>query len=145
MSVLKGKIVTLVKKLILAASVMSLTACASTQSPGFRIDPRASVNGGANFQNDLFECEKFAFEALPQGSGRNGAVQRAATNAGAGAALGAVTAAIFGGDVSNSAGIGALFGGTSGAIAGQQQVEAERRNIVGRCLSGRGYSVISGY
>lgn len=91
---------------------------------------------GVNFekyQDDLYECNKYAMQATSAGEGLvQGAIGSAATGAAIAAASGA------GGVAGNVAGGSAV----GGAVAGAAIAENERMNIVRRCLVGRGYMVI---
>lgn len=83
------------------------------------------------YESDLQQCQQYAKQT-------NDAASTAAVGATAGAVLGSVMAGIVGSDRSASAKVGAI----EGAIAGGATGETNQRNIIRRCLSGRGYKVL---
>ncbi len=85
----------------------------------------------ANYENDLAQCQQYAKQVS---TGKDTAV-----GAGAGALLGWAVSAIAGGDKSASAGVGAVTGGA----AGLGKSASEQKNIISRCLQGRGYKVLN--
>lgn len=111
------------------AALVVLTGCAAHR-------PIVDMKGvdQAKYETDLKECQQYADEALGIGSG-------AAIGAVAGAVLGEVLARAGGGmrQRGQIAGAGAVLGGASGAAAGAKQ----QRQVVQRCLSGRGYNVLN--
>jgi outer membrane lipoprotein SlyB len=119
---------------IIAACIASLlTACAATSGANYRpiIDTR-----GVDFnryESDLRDCQSYATQTA-------GAGESAAAGALAGALLGGVLAAAAGKNYSRSgsAGVGAV----TGAVGAGAQGETNQRNIVRRCLAGRGYNVL---
>ena len=123
-------------------ALVCAAGCATTNPSYVVIDPATSVNGGANYGADLSDCEDIAYNAYPEGSGARNATGNAVAGAAGGAALGAIVAGIFGGDVSDSAAVGAIFGGVNGAASSAGDVDYRRSQIIRRCLSKRGYSVL---
>lgn len=85
------------------------------------------------FELDLIECRQFASQTI-------GAAERAAAGAAAGAILGALLAAAAG--VKYDRGSVARVGALSGALGGATEGETDQRNIIRRCLGGRGYLVL---
>lgn len=85
------------------------------------------------YESDLRDCQAYATQTA-------GAGETAVAGAAAGAVLGAVLAAAAGSGYSRnrSARVGAVSGAIGGAAAG----ENDQRNIIRRCMSGRGYSVL---
>lgn len=85
------------------------------------------------YETDLVDCQQFANQTA-------GAGQSAAAGAAAGAVFGALLAAAAGGGTSkrSTAGVGAV----SGAAGAGAQGENNQRNVIRRCLSGRGYKVL---
>ena len=131
------------KRLFLSfGAVICASACATTNPSYVVIDPQTSVNGGENYNADLGDCEQIAYNAYPEGSGARNATGNAVAGAAGGAAFGAIVAGIFGGDVSDSAALGAVFGGANGAVSYAGEVDYKRSQIIRRCLSRRGYSVL---
>ena len=85
------------------------------------------------FETDLRDCQQFAQGAANAGTG-------AAIGAGVGAVLGYALAAVAGSryDRGATAGVTAL----GGAVAGGAESENGQHNVIKRCMSGRGYSVL---
>ena len=84
------------------------------------------------YEADLGECQQYATEVDPVG--------RAAAGAAAGAVIGAVIGSIFGNR--RSAGQGAAAYGLLGGAGGGAQGALAQREIVIRCMVGRGYKVL---
>jgi outer membrane lipoprotein SlyB len=116
-------------------AAMVLTGCA-TRNTGADYRPIIDTQGKdpARLQQDVNECQAYAHQV-------SSAAERAATGAAAGALLGAVFAAAAGakGYRNESAAVGALSGGLGAAAEG----ERDQRNIIRRCMNGRGYSVLN--
>lgn len=124
------------KKLALTlVSAVLATGCA-TQNTGASYRPVIDTQGKdpVRLQQDLSECQAYAHQV-------SSAAERAAAGALAGALIGAVFAAAAGakGYRNESAAVGALSGGLGAAAEG----ERDQRNIIRRCMSGRGYSVLN--
>ena len=83
------------------------------------------------YEADLQSCQQYAKQTA---DGPNSA----AVGAIAGAALGSILAGVAGGDRRASGSVGAIEGGILGGVSG----ETNQRNIIRRCLSGRGYRVL---
>ena len=117
--------------IILSAAI--LAGCANT---GAQYQPL--VDGrthGANYSQDLAECQSYATQ-------RAGATEGAVAGAVFGALLGVALLAVGGGRGgwgNEAAAVGAVAGGLQGAAAG----EGTQRDIIKRCLAGRGYSVLN--
>ena len=107
-------------------SLVMIGACSAHPEP--IIDERG-VNMDI-YAADLEECTSYS-DPVSVGEG-------AAKGAAGGAAVGAATG-VIGGDVYRGVGYGAIYGAT------QYGNEAERmkRNVVKRCLAGRGYRVLN--
>jgi outer membrane lipoprotein SlyB len=88
---------------------------------------------GIKFETDLQECQAYAGQTI-------GTIESAGVGAIAGATLGVVAAVVSGGrgERASTANLGTL----AGAVSGASQGEANQRNIIRRCMSGRGYSVL---
>jgi hypothetical protein len=84
------------------------------------------------YSNDVVECTNYARLVDPAGN--------AASNAAAGAAIGAVIGAIFCGR--NCAAQVAAGTAVYGAAHGAGAAAEVQRDIVRRCLTGRGYTVL---
>lgn len=113
---------------------LTLAACASDPT-GARYRPVIDTKGKslAQIETDLLECQRYA-------EGVAGAADQAAAGAVAGAIFGALMASAAGGGYSRnrSAGVGAVSGMAAGAASG----ETDQRNVIRRCMSGRGYQVL---
>lgn len=112
--------------------VSMITGCANT---GANYRPVVDTKGVDlnRYEADLGECQQYANQTA-------GAGQSAAAGAAAGAIFGAVLAAAAGGGASrkSTAGVGAV----TGAAGAAGQGENNQRNVIRRCLSGRGYKVL---
>lgn len=84
----------------------------------------------ARHEADLAQCQQYATQVDPGAS--------AVASAAAGAILGGVLAAILGDHIGMSAAASGLISGTVGAAAGGET----QKNIIRRCMSGRGYRVL---
>ncbi len=112
--------------LVLAGLVIAITGCAANPDP--IIDTK-----GVNQQmlkQDWAECEQISKEV--------NVVEGTAKGAGFGAAVGTVAGAISG-DKSESAGIGALWGGARSGL----DAKREQSKVFKRCMKGRGYRVLN--
>lgn len=121
------------KRLTIILIALSLSACATYQP----IIDRQSITDQQQYEKDLAECQTYAGQIDP---GTN-AVVGMAGGAAVGAALGAIVGAFFGcpGD---AAAFGASLGGFSGGAQGAGHSAAAQRDIVIRCMQGRGYRVL---
>jgi hypothetical protein len=132
----------LLKELILRANRLSLIcigiiflqACASSGSGFSPIVDKKGLDEMA-YQRDLLECQ-----GLSQETGATG--KTVATQAAGGAAVGALLGLVGGGNktgIAQTAGIGGVIGGASGAYSGTK----EKEMVIRRCLNGRGYRVLN--
>lgn len=113
-----------------ACIAASLAGCAVER---YRPLTDSGVSMGS-YEADLADCQQLAAQRP--------AAQQAAGGAAVGAVLGAVLAAavgLRGNDVARVAAWGAANGGVQGAVYGS----AEQRDIVDRCMAGRGYNVVA--
>lgn len=125
-------------KLMTVAACVAMAGCTAAQrnySPV--IDYRTSPNGGANYSQDLAECQQLAAQRSPV----ENTVENAAVGAVAGALVGGVIGS-FSGNFGKGAGIGAAVGGTGGALKGGYEGHTQQETIVMNCMQGRGYNVI---
>ena len=114
--------------------VTLLVACSSMGSNYVPVVDRKGIDEN-QYQQDLAECQNLSTEA--EGSGSSGAKKAAG-----GLAVGALLGLVGGGNSTNiaqAAGIGGVIGGASGLYSGN----ADKQNIIRRCLSGRGYKVLN--
>lgn len=113
--------------------IVSLGGCAAPSGANYR--PIVDTKGVDfnRYEADLRECQNYATQTA-------GAGESAMTGAAAGALFGAVVAAAGGRSYSrtSSAGIGAVTGAAGAGLQG----ETDQRNIIRRCLAGRGYRVL---
>lgn len=116
----------------IAAIAVFISGCASAPT-GENYIPLVDVRAGEGhrFQQDLNDCQAYAAQ---RGDAASGAVAGAV----AGALFGAVLGAIVGVSRNELAGVGALTGGLQGAAHN----EGSQRDIIRRCLTGRGYTVL---
>ncbi len=122
------------RKIIATLSAATILAGCATGPTGAQYRPLVDTRGSAGhrYEADLAECQQYATQ-------RAGAAETAVAGAIAGALLGVALGAIVGGGIRNEmAGIGALTGGLQGAGQG----EGTQRDIIRRCLAGRGHSVL---
>lgn len=115
-----------------AFMILSIGGCAHTGANYRPIVDNKGVDLN-RYESDLRECQAYATQTA-------GAGESAAAGAAAGAILGAVLAAAAGRGYSRSstAGVGAV----SGAVGAGVEGERNQRNIINRCLAGRGYRVL---
>lgn len=123
----------LLNKPLAMALIVSVAACAGT---GANYSPMVDTRSidASRYYTDLAECQAFA-------RNQPGAADNAAAGALVGALIGLVFAAATHDRAYNGvyAGVGAASGGMSGAVAGEQG----QRDVIRKCLQGRGYSVLN--
>ncbi len=112
--------------------VSIISGCANTGAAYRPVVDTKSVDLN-RYEADLGECQQYANQTA-------GAGESAAAGAAAGAVFGALLAAAAGGGTSrkSSAGVGAV----SAAAGAGAQGENNQRNVIRRCLAGRGYKVL---
>ncbi|WP_395684531.1 hypothetical protein [Dokdonella sp.] len=117
----------------LAASLLTLALCSGCASTQYRPLVDSGVSRG-NYDDDVADCQHLADQ------------RPAAAQAVGGATAGAVLGALFGlavglrgDDVAHVAAWGAASGGINGAAWGSD----EQREIVSRCMAGRGYNIVA--
>lgn len=118
---------------ISAFLIMSVTGCATTSGANYRpiVDNKGvDLN---KYESDLRECQSYATQTASAG-------ESAAAGAVAGALLGAVLAGAAGSRYSKTS--TARVGAVSGAVGAGVEGEKNQRNIINRCLAGRGYRVL---
>jgi outer membrane lipoprotein SlyB len=122
------------QKIIATVLALAMAGCA-THNTGANYRPVIDRKGAdlAQLDVDLAECQRYATEVAS-------AAEQAAAGAVAGALLGAVLAAAAGNSYSRNQ--HAALGGVTGAAAGAASGEKDQRNIIRRCMSGRGYNVL---
>lgn len=119
----------------ITCAALSLSGCA-TGPTGANYRPLVDTRGAssAQYESDLSECQRFATQ-------RAGAADSAVAGAVFGALLGVALLAAGGGRGgwgNEIAAVGAITGGLQGAAQG----EGTQRDIIRRCLAGRGHSVL---
>lgn len=117
------------------AAALALSGCA-TGPTGADYRPLVDSRGAAaaSYESDLSECQSYAGQ-------RTGAAGGAVAGAVFGALLGVTLLAVSGGRGgwgNEIAAVGAITGGLQGAAQG----EGTQRDIIRRCLAGRGFSVL---
>ncbi len=91
----------------------------------------------AQYQQDLAECQQFADQKSVGEDTAKGTIGGALLAA-MGAAIGAAT-----GDPGQGAAIGAAAGGIGGGAGAAGKAMQDKKQIVSRCMQGRGYNVLS--
>ncbi len=118
-----------IKTLALIFSGALATGCAAHP------DPIIDMKGVdlEQYDEDWAECESYTEEVL--------VARGVAKGAGLGAAVGAAAGAIGGNstDVAESAGVGALYGGTRSGLDADEM----KQTVFKRCMRGRGYRVLN--
>lgn len=118
---------TAIRLLFVAVATAALVGCAANPDP---IIDRKGVDPELLAQ-DWEECEVISKEVnIPSGVTKG---------AGVGAAVGTIAGAIGGGDKSEAAGFGALWGGTRSGL----DAKREQSMVFKRCMKGRGYRVLN--
>ena len=121
------------KQTIIAISIILLAGCA----PYRPIVDTQTITDQSKYETDLAECQAYAEQvdtAMSAGTGM-------AAGACIGAGLGAIVGAFFG-TAGDGAAFGAAMGGASGLGSGAGHGMAAKRDIVIRCMQGRGYRVL---
>ena len=116
----------------LLIAIMLTAGCANYRP---LIDTRGVDMSG--YEANLAECQAYARSENPAASAAGGLV----TGAAIGAAIGAIAGA-FVGAADSGAAMGAALGGAQGVVAGGAGSAETQKEIIQRCLSGRGYSVL---
>ena len=116
------------------AVALTLAGCANTGAD-YRplVDPYASRGSAAGYEADLSACQGYARQTA-------GAAEAAVIGAVLGALLGAAVGRGFG---HNMTGYGAGVGALSGAAGGAGGGETNQRDVIRRCMGGRGWSVLN--
>lgn len=117
----------------ITVAVALLAGCA-TRPGGINYAPLTDLKPGQNetYMADLQACQAYAAQKADAADG-------AATGAVVGAvALGLMSVIIGGGGHGRWAAVGALSGAAEGAVVGEEG----QRNVIRRCMAGRGYSVL---
>lgn len=121
------------KKILTTLLAATLLVGCATAPGGAQYEPLIDVKPGQNYAQDLGQCQAYAERVAGAGAG-------AVAGAVAGAlALGILSAVLGGGGHGRWAAAGALTGAASGATAG----ETNQRDVIRRCMSNRGYSVLN--
>ena len=121
-------------RLIAAFAAIALLAGCATAPGGANYAPMVDTGHRIGvYEQDLAECQQYAQRVAGAG---DGAVAGAVGGA---IVMGVLSAILGGGGHGRWAAAGAVAGGLQGAGAG----EANQRAVVVRCMSGRGYQVLS--
>lgn len=119
---------------IAAIAACTIAGCATQGYTDMGYQPVVDLKPGqTHYQQDLSECSQYAQQ-------RGGAQQGAVGGAVAGAIVGGLLGALFGD--SRLAGQMAVVGAVTTAPGAAAQAEGTQRDIIRRCLVGRGYSVL---
>lgn len=122
-----------IKKFIVVICVITLVTGCSTMGANYRPIVDTQNLDFNKYEADLKDCQGFATQTAS-------AAESAAGGAVAGAILGGILAAAAGRGYSRSS--TAKVGAVGGAVGAGAQGETDQRNIIRRCLSGRGYKVL---
>jgi|SRR3990167_5363913 len=114
-------------KYLIVAVLFIISGCATTA-----YQPLVD-RAGPNYAQDLLDCQQYAQKVAGPGTG-------AIAGAVAGAVAGALLARLIGRDVAR--GPAARVGAATGAAQGGMQGISNEREVVQKCLRGRGYSVL---
>lgn len=120
-------------KPILIAIILTITGCAG-YTP---IIDQQSITDQLQYERDLAECRVYAEQIDPGANAAIGAVGGAAV----GAALGLLVGAFFG-CPGETAGFGAALFGAGGGLQGAGGSVRAQKDIMIRCMQGRGYRVL---
>lgn len=121
--------------LLLAGTVVLLLSGCTSHTPV--IDFRSSNRTMAEYERDLAECQALASQRSVATDAALGTVGGAAVGAGLGAAVGAIT-----GSAGRGALLGTAIGGIGGGTAMAGNTASSQRDIINRCMAGRGYAVL---
>ena len=113
----------------LPLAALMLGGCAQT---GAEFRPHVD-RPSANYEADLQQCQDLAKQ---RGYLQGDSVGETMLGAAGGTAIGAIA------DGWSGAWIGALIGTGVGAVDGAYQAKDDRKNIVIKCMKGRGYNVV---
>lgn len=118
------------RKTAALTAVIFLAACAGASYRPLVDSRGVDMN---RYEGDLRDCQSYAGQV-------SGAANQAAIGAIAGALFGAALAAAAGSryDRGATARVGAL----SGAVGGGASGETDQRDVIRRCMAGRGYTVL---
>lgn len=117
---------------VLAMVTLLLAGCAGAN---FRPLIDASGKDPGRLESDMRECQQYASQVA-------GAGTQAAVGAGAGALLGHLFAGLAGGNRMQRNQTSAVAT-ASGALGGAAHGETDQRNVIRRCMAGRGYNVLN--
>lgn len=121
-------------KAIAATAAIALLAGCATAPGGANYAPMVDTGQRiGDYNADLAGCQQYAQRAAGAGEGA------AAGAVGGAIVMGVLSAILGGGGHGRWAAVGALSGAASGAAAG----ETNQRDVIRRCMAGRGYSVLN--
>lgn len=122
----------MIKKLFAIVLILSMTACATYR-------PIVDMRGKSQawYEYDLKQCQEYAKRI---NTGTSAAVG-AGVGAGIGAIMGGIVGAFFG-CTGRTAAFGAALGGATGGIQGAGEGARSQKEIICRCMRGRGWNVL---
>lgn len=120
--------------LYILAALPLLAACTTTSQPPVPLIDTAGKDLAA-YHVDLGECQQYAHTQATASEG-------AAAGIAAGAIFGTIVMALMT-DSSDYLSQGAATGAFAGGVRGAADASQNRRDIVARCMTGRGYTVLS--
>jgi hypothetical protein len=127
------------RKLLAVGLAFGIAACAQGGglAPPTPIIDTQDVDA-AQYQQDLAQCQQYAQQVSVGEDTAKGTFGGALLGAAMGAAIGAAT-----GNAGQGAAVGAAAGGIGGGAGAASKSVQERKQIVSRCMQGRGYNVLS--
>jgi outer membrane lipoprotein SlyB len=120
--------------------VFGIAACAQGGGMTAPSTPIIDTQGvdAAQYQQDLAQCQEYAQQVSVGQDTAKSTIGGALLGAAMGAAIGAAT-----GNAGQGAAVGAAAGGIGGGAGGAGKAMQEKKQIVSRCMQGRGYNVLS--
>ena len=125
------------KKLFVGLITITLAGCAGPQGMGAGYRPMVDLNrpNAGEYEKDVRECQQYAATQIGAGGAAVG-------GAAAGAVVTGLLSAILGGS-KHMNWQNAALGATAGAAGAAGAAETNQRDIIRRCLAGRGHSVLN--
>jgi hypothetical protein len=125
-----------VKYRIVPFVIFAISGCATITEQNPIIDQKMSDM--TNYNSDLSECREIAMQV----DAGESFLKSAAVGTLTGAAIGAVVGIFDDKNFGKSVGIGAAGGAVGGGIKGGLETFDDRKEVVAKCLDGRGYTVL---
>lgn len=126
------------KRLVAMAMATAIIGGGSGCAPYRPIVMKTGYFSEWSYEHDLKDCRRYADQISV---GTNAAVG-AGAGAGLGALVGILTGAFFGVDKGELAAFGATLGALHGGVAGAAQGAIDKREIIRKCMTEKGYVVL---